>query len=165
MDKEDVVTIPYSEGWTAEVDGKPAEITPVQDALMGIKLTKGSHDITLKYTPKAFKEGALISLVSVFLIVLISFVPALVRKLKKNKKTALAVAAEVPSEGENLQQAPIEEVPVEAILPEETKPEDVIAEETAEPVSEADKEPVPEEEVKPVAEEEKGDPETEDDQG
>ena len=158
------LTIPYSEGWTAWVDGKEAEITPVQDALMGIKLTKGSHDITLKYTPKAFKEGTLISIVSLFLIVLISFVPALVRKLKKNKKAALAVAAEAPSEGGNVQQASIEEVPVEAILPEEVISEEEKPGETAEPVSDKAEEPVPEED-KPAAEEEKGDPETEDDQG
>ena len=127
---------------------------------MGIKLTKGSHDITLKYTPKAFKEGALISIVSIFLIVLISFVPVLVRKLKKNNKAALAVAAGVPSGGGNDGQTSIEEVPVEAILPEDTKPAD-----TADNVSDKAEEPVPEEEEKPVTEEDKGDPETEDDQG
>ena len=51
-------------------------------------------------------------------------------------------------------------VPVEAILPEDTKPAD-----TADNVSDKAEEPVPEEEEKPVTEEDKGDPETEDDQG
>ena len=157
------LSIPYAEGWVAEVDGKEAEITPIQDALMGIKLEKGSHDINLKYAPKAVKEGALISVISIFLIVLVAFVPALVRKLKKNKNASVAVSGVAPAEGGNAPEVSVEEVPVAAILPEDTaepKAEDIPAEAGGpyeEPVSEAD--------GKPVTGEEKGDPETEDDQG
>ena len=157
------LSIPYSEGWTAEVDGREVEITPVQDALMGIKLEKGSHDITLKYSPRAVKEGVLISIVSIFLIALIALVPALIRKLRKNKKAEVAAASAVPAEGINAPEVSIEEVPVAAVMPEEPaeqKTEGVLAEAGGsedEPVSEAD--------VKPVAGEKKGSPETEDDQG
>jgi len=125
------LSIPYAEGWVAEVDGKEAEITPIQDALMGIKLEKGSHDINLKYAPKAVKEGALISVVSIFLIVLVAFVPALVRKLKKNKNVPVAVSGVAPAEGGNAPEVSVEEVPVAAILPEDTaepKAEDIPAE-------------------------------------
>ncbi|MBQ1739565.1 MAG: YfhO family protein, partial [Clostridiales bacterium] len=51
------LSIPYAEGWSAVVDGENAEITPIQDALMGIRLKAGSHDISLKYTPAGFKAG------------------------------------------------------------------------------------------------------------
>ncbi|MBQ2155803.1 MAG: YfhO family protein, partial [Clostridiales bacterium] len=40
------LSIPYAEGWSAVVDGENAEITPIQDALMGIRLKAGSHDIS-----------------------------------------------------------------------------------------------------------------------
>ena len=155
------LSIPYSEGWTAEVDGREVEITPIQDALMGIKLEKGSHDIKLKYTPRAFKEGALISIVSVFMIVLISFIPALVRKIKKNKKAA--VTAQVQAEGGNVPISPVEEVPVAAIMPAE--PEAPKPEEGQDTVNEAAEEPAQEAEDKAAREEVKEGPETEDDQG
>ena len=58
------LSIPYAEGWTAVVDGKETEIVPIQDALMGIRLSQGSHDVALKYTPAGFKAGLLISAAS-----------------------------------------------------------------------------------------------------
>ena len=107
------LSIPYAEGWSAEVDGKPAEILPVQNALMGIMLDKGSHDVALKYTPAGFKEGALISFASVFGIALLIAVPALVRK----KKSKVAVVSEqTGEENKGLSESVIEEVPVSEFI-------------------------------------------------
>ncbi len=107
------LTIPYSEGWSAEVDGEAAEIIPVQDALMGIKLKKGSHDISLKYTPAGFDIGLAATAVSVVCIALITFIPMMVRKHRKNKAAA-AVPAETVTE--TVPESVIEEVPVGDVL-------------------------------------------------
>ena len=87
------LSIPYAEGWSAVVDGENAEITPIQDALMGIRLKAGSHDISLKYTPAGFKAGLIISIVSVISIALIISVSFIISR----KKAAKANAAEKPS--------------------------------------------------------------------
>ena len=87
------LSIPYAEGWSAVVDGENAEITPIQDALMGIRLKAGSHDISLKYTPAGFKAGLIISIVSVIAIALIILVSSVISR----KKAAKANAAEKPS--------------------------------------------------------------------
>lgn len=87
------LSIPYAEGWSAVVDGENAEITPIQDALMGLRLKAGSHDISLKYTPAGFKAGLIISIVSVIAIALIILVSSVISR----KKAAKANAAEKPS--------------------------------------------------------------------
>ena len=113
------LTIPYAEGWTAEVDGKAAAIVPVQDALMGLRLDKGSHDITLRYTPAGFREGLMISAVSVFLIVLLIAVPAAVNHIGKNKK--ITDASKTPETEDNaLPSEVIEEVPVSEVTDEQS---------------------------------------------
>ncbi len=123
------LSIPYAEGWSAVVDGENAEITPIQDALMGIRLKAGSHDISLKYTPAGFKAGLIISIVSVISIALIISVSFIISR----KKAAKANAAEKPSvpveEGSSDKAgaepeepseagaaAPVEEVPLAAVM-------------------------------------------------
>ena len=123
------LSIPYAEGWSAVVDGEKAEITPIQDALMGIRLKAGSHDISLKYTPAGFKAGLIISIVSVISIALIISVSFIISRKKADK----ANAAEKPSvpveEGSSDKAgagheepsevnaaAPVEEVPLAAVM-------------------------------------------------
>ena len=123
------LSIPYAEGWSAVVDGENAEITPIQDALMGIRLKAGSHDISLKYTPAGFKAGLIISIVSVISIALIISVSFIISR----KKAAKANAAEKPfvpveegssdkagAEPEEPSEAgaaaPVEEVPLATVM-------------------------------------------------
>ena len=109
------LTIPYAEGWEAVVDGKKADIVPIQDALMGIRLEKGSHDVSLKYTPAGFREGLLISLSSLFFIAVITIVPAMIRKnKKKNVGISNGNNSELP--GSTVLSEVIEEVPVSEII-------------------------------------------------
>ena len=91
------LSIPYAEGWSAVVDGENAEITPIQDALMGLRLKAGSHDISLKYTPAGFKAGLIISIVSVIAIALIISVSFIISR-KKAAKTNAADKPSVPVE-------------------------------------------------------------------
>ena len=114
------LTIPYAEGWTAEADGETVEIIPVQDALMGIKLCKGSHDITIRYTPAGFKEGLAISCVSAFFIAVIIAVSSVAGKIRKKKET---VAAEKTTEKDSSipEEPVVEEIPVSDLIGQEDK--------------------------------------------
>jgi uncharacterized membrane protein YfhO len=110
------LSIPYAEGWSVEIDGEKGEITPVQDAFMGVKLQKGSHDIRLKYTPAGFKPGCIISVVSIVIIAAYITVSSVVSKKKSAKALAEANTSEgVQPEGTQIEEAQaevIEEVPV-----------------------------------------------------
>lgn len=135
------LSIPYAEGWSAVVDGENAEITPIQDALMGLRLKAGSHDISLKYTPAGFKAGLIISIVSVIAIALIISVSFIISR-KKADKTIASDKPSVPVEegasgkagaepeepSEAGAAAPVEEVPLAAVMNGEDDFSDTLAE-------------------------------------
>ena len=79
-------SIPYEEGWTAVVDGKEIEITPVGGSLLAFQLSKGSHEIKLYYYPKGFWPGF-----AVTAICLLTFAGlcAYTYIIKKKKKTTV----------------------------------------------------------------------------
>lgn len=54
----------YYKGWKAEVDGKPAEIVPVNHILRGVYLTPGSHTVEFRFDPLPFKIGKYLTLAS-----------------------------------------------------------------------------------------------------
>jgi len=107
-----LLTVPYSEGWSATVDGEEAEIVAINDALMGIRLDPGTHDICLTYRPHLFKEGLAISIVSILVIIAASVIPAVVSS-RKGKPVAV------------IPELPLEEIPFDIAEPasEETAPE------------------------------------------
>jgi len=77
-----------NEGWTAYVDGEEVEITPLADALIAFELEEGKHDILLKYTPKGFTKGLVISLAGLAIFVgLIVFSFMKKKKSKENEIT------------------------------------------------------------------------------
>ena len=55
-------SIPYEKGWTAYVDGKEVEITPVGGSLLAFPIEKGEHTIVMKYLPNGFVPGLLVSI-------------------------------------------------------------------------------------------------------
>ncbi|MBQ7504423.1 MAG: YfhO family protein [Ruminococcus sp.] len=75
-----------NEGWQAYVDNQKVDITPVANALVAFKLTKGEHKIELKYIPKGFIKGAIISGFALLLFVLYTLFLFLWRKKKLPKK-------------------------------------------------------------------------------
>lgn len=62
-------SIPYEMGWSAKVDGEKVEITPVGDALLAFPLSAGSHEIELKFYPRGFWPGLIITLLSLAVFV------------------------------------------------------------------------------------------------
>lgn len=58
------LSIPYSKGWKAYIDGEKAETFPVHSAYTGVFIPEGSHEIQLRYLPEGFITGLGISLMS-----------------------------------------------------------------------------------------------------
>lgn len=97
------LTIPYAEGFVVTVDGVEAELLSVQDALCGVKLTSGHHEIELKYVPAGFKEGLVISLAGLALLVIISVLEVLSRrKVLKAAAEVSEVIEEIPLTSEEV---------------------------------------------------------------
>ena len=69
-----LLTIPYTEGFRAEADGNSVEIIPVQDALCGVFLSPGVHEISLEYNPRGFAAAALISAAGVGALLAVSMI-------------------------------------------------------------------------------------------
>lgn len=82
-------SVPYEEGWSAYVDGKLTNITPVGGSMIAFELSEGEHTIKLSYIPKGYIPGTIISLLG-----LAAFVLAIIINRKYQRKKALIAAAE-----------------------------------------------------------------------
>ena len=60
--------LPYSTGWSAQVDGEPAALYCANDMYMAAFLPAGDHSVRLIYKTPLLREGALISAVSLVLL-------------------------------------------------------------------------------------------------
>ena len=56
-------SIPQDGNWTALVDGKPAQMVTIGNAMVGILLRQGHHTVSFTYQNVAFEIGVLISLI------------------------------------------------------------------------------------------------------
>lgn len=81
-------SIPYEEGWTATVDGKEVEITPVGNSLLAFELSEGEHTIKLNYYPKGFWIGFAVSSVCVIAFACICVYVYVFKKRRENTRTA-----------------------------------------------------------------------------
>ena len=67
------LSIPYTKGWTAYVDGKKTDTIVVNTAFIGILLEKGNHKIELKYETPLLKVGVIFTILGLisFIVVVI----------------------------------------------------------------------------------------------
>lgn len=65
------IAIPYNKGWKATVDGKQKNIKEINSMYMGVDISKGKHDIVLKYETPGLKKGGIISMASFILSMLL----------------------------------------------------------------------------------------------
>lgn len=79
-DKIMVLSIPYSSGWKAYVDGKETKIFRANTMYMGIHLQKGSHTVQLKYTSPGLHLGMIVSAGGILLFVVLVVVSKKRRK-------------------------------------------------------------------------------------
>ena len=143
-------SIPYDEGWKITVDGnevKPLTFTtpvydevtseqlgveeqPYQDALIVLRLTPGTHQIEFRYMPDCFLYGGAVSLISLFVLALITAIDyLLIRRYKKRKMATVPVSGELSASDNPAEQSantPAEAVqePSEA-ADQQTAPQDV----------------------------------------
>lgn len=59
-----VFTLPFDKGFSATVDGAPAEIIPCDVAFMGVWVEPGEHTIDFAYRTRGLRLGALMSLMA-----------------------------------------------------------------------------------------------------
>jgi uncharacterized membrane protein YfhO len=76
-------SIPYDEGWNVIVDGKESEYYNILGGFIGVDIGTGQHTVEFVYTPKGFKAGVFISVIS--LIIMLGFVIVLNVNNKKRK--------------------------------------------------------------------------------
>lgn len=83
-DKEKLMclTIPYSKGWKAYLDGKEVKIYKTNIMFSGILIPQGKHNVTLRYFTPGLKTGIIVSLVAWLSL---SVYIVLKRKSKKGK--------------------------------------------------------------------------------
>ena len=87
------LSIPYSEGFKAYVDGNETEITPIEDALCSIRLTSGTHQIRLVYVPRYFNEAAIITTAAAVVFIITIVLSGYLRN-KKDRKIILSDTVE-----------------------------------------------------------------------
>ena len=90
------LSIPYEKGWKVYVDGRKTDTFRVFDAMLGVEVSAGEHDIRLEYIPEGFVSGMIISSVSFVLTgTLIWF------EIKRRRKKAAAAAADSAQAGDD----------------------------------------------------------------
>lgn len=89
------ISLPYLEGWSAEVDGKKVEMVKLLEGI-GIPVSEGQHTIKLTYVTPGLKSGILVSLIS--LIILIIYI--IILKLHSGAKKTITEASDDISDDE-----------------------------------------------------------------
>ena len=69
-DKYLLLSIPYSKGWKAYVDGKKVELLRCNECYMALKLDRGHHSIEMKYETPLLKAGTVLSVLSTLMFVI-----------------------------------------------------------------------------------------------
>ena len=99
-----VLTIPYDKGWTVLVDGQPAATYPLaatedgtDGALLCVEMPAGDHTVVLDYAAPGLRLGALVSVGSLVLLLLVWLIPLLWRRRKpRGAKVVLPEIEEEP---------------------------------------------------------------------
>lgn len=64
-----IYQIPYDKGFSVEVNGKKSDMIKVNNGFIGIKINKGINNINVKYMPKGFIEGLIVSIISIIIYI------------------------------------------------------------------------------------------------
>lgn len=99
------LSIPYEKGWSVYVDGEKQELLEIMDALSGVRVSAGQHEIKLRYIPEGFIAGTSCTVISLLLFIMLAVMD--LRK-KKNTPEPEPVPKEVPEsadEAENYEKS------------------------------------------------------------
>ena len=81
-------SVPYSEGWTAEVNGQPVDIEKVSYGFMAVKADEGENKIVFRYETPGLKIGIVVSAAGIAM--LIAYV--LTCKVSRKKKNYYSIS-------------------------------------------------------------------------
>ena len=95
------LSLVYSDGFKAYVDGRETRIIAINDALMGIELAPGTHEVSLYYTPIHYDTGRLITIASVLIFILFVGGRALIAFSDNYKPKKSSEGSESPEGPEN----------------------------------------------------------------
>lgn len=76
--------MPNSNGWKVEIDGESVPVKKL-GGFIGGNVEQGHHDVELHYIPKGFYIGLVISITSVFILGVVSFLDLGRKKILKLK--------------------------------------------------------------------------------
>ncbi len=65
-------SIPWEPGWTIYVDGVKTEPVKLFDALIGVPLNEGTHNIEMRFFPYGLTEGIIVSVIGVIIVIFIA---------------------------------------------------------------------------------------------
>jgi hypothetical protein len=99
-----MTSIPYEDGWTVKVDGKKVEPVKLLNALVGVPLEPGEHEVTMTFTPPGWNIGLIC--LAAGIVVLILFY----RYDKKHNAVLLAIAREKQQAADGKQPEPAKAV-------------------------------------------------------
>lgn len=117
LDKPQLVffSVPYSEGWTAEVNGKPADVERVSYGFMAVKADAGTNNIVFHYRTPGLREGVYISLAALATLIAYLFICRYTDKKHRSRKLSHSY------EYNSLQKIPAHEVYVNSFKNNDTK--------------------------------------------
>lgn len=65
-------SIPFDKGWKIKIDEKETDTIPILDgAFIGVRIPKGTHNIEFKYVVSGLKEGVILSLLGLLVLLII----------------------------------------------------------------------------------------------
>ena len=74
------MSVPDEKHWTLYVDGVKTDYIDFEDAFIGVDLSKGDHEIYLKFTPIGQRYGILLSMVGIAIFVTAVYISKMKQK-------------------------------------------------------------------------------------
>ena len=65
------VSVPFSKGWKASVDGEKTDIVKINDLYIGIPIRAGEHDVKLTYSTPGRNAGICVSMIGILLFIMV----------------------------------------------------------------------------------------------
>ncbi len=126
------LTIPYDESWEATVDGQPAELIPIDNAFMAIRLTAGTHNIYMTYHPNRFQLSCYVTYASLAALFFLTIIRKILEHFRLKKMFATDTEKSLPV-GEVLAEESVSEASEEKATSTETSENPEGTEETGKP--------------------------------
>ena len=78
------VPLLYSKNWSAEVNGKEADVLNINGGLIGVTLENGENKVEIRYEVPYFRIAVYISLVSLAVVLLLFIIPFPKKRREQN---------------------------------------------------------------------------------